>query len=162
MRRPLLRTSVRRISRRQRLRELIAVRGWLRIGEAQWNEILTTIPRLSPTDLQVLEIPVDPPWFGVRQDSLDRLETSLRELSEVYGTRPDLRRFCRDQVIGAKLRAQYASRNPRVDEIRRRAKAEMAEWMRVWLGDPALFPAWARLRREFLGTRLINNSGLVH
>jgi hypothetical protein len=111
---------------------------------------VAAIPGVSPDGLQDLAIPIDAPWFGVRQHSLDQLETSLRELSEVYASRPDLRRFCRDQVIGAKTRAQHASRSERVSRIKRRAKAEMAEWMLVWLGDPALFPAWARLRRECL------------
>jgi hypothetical protein len=26
----------------------------------------------------------------------------------------------------------------------------MVEWMLVWLGDPAMFPAWAGLRRKSL------------
>jgi hypothetical protein len=26
-------------------------------------------------------------------------------------------------------------------------KAEMFEWMLVWLDDPAMFPTWAQLRR---------------
>jgi hypothetical protein len=39
-----------------------------------------------------------------------------------------------------------------VNQIERRTKAEMAEWMLVWLGDPALFPSWILLRLEFLRT----------
>lgn len=152
MTRPLSCTSVPRINKQKRLRELIAARGWQSIGEAQWKEIPTAIPNISPADLQGLEIPVDPPWFGVRQHTLDQLAASLRELSEVYAARPDLRRFCRDQVIGARARARYASRSERVNQIKRRTKAEMAEWMLVWLGDPALFPSWILLRLEFLRT----------
>jgi hypothetical protein len=30
-------------------------------------------------------------------------------------------------------------------------KAEMVEWMLVWLGDPAIFPAWIQLRRQNMG-----------
>jgi hypothetical protein len=37
-----------------------------------------------------------------------------------------------------------------VAEQKRIVKAEMAQWMLVWLGDPALFPAWARLRMDLL------------
>jgi hypothetical protein len=126
----------------------MAARGWRRIGEAEWREILAAIPDVSPTGLQALEIPVDPPWCGVRQHSLEELEASLGEMSEVYAARPDLRRFCRDRVIEARARAQYAARNARVDEGKRRLKAEMAQWMLVWLGDPALFATWVRVRKD--------------
>jgi hypothetical protein len=44
-------------------------------------------------------------------------------------------------VIAAKSRARFLSRKYPL-------KAEMVEWMLVWLGDPAMFPAWAQLRRE--------------
>jgi hypothetical protein len=132
------------------LRELIAARGWRRIGEAEWSEIFTEIPDISVLVLQRLEIPVDPPWCGVRQHTLEELEASLLALSEVYAIRPDLRRFCRDRVIAARALALHVSRNPRVAEQKRIVKAEMAQWMLVWLGDPALFPAWARLRMDLL------------
>ena len=134
----------------RQLRELIAARGWRRIGEAEWSEIFTEIPDISVLVLQRLEIPVDPPWCGVRQHTLEELEASLLALSEVYAIRPDLRRFCRDRIIVARARALHVSRNPRVAEQKRIVKAEMAQWMLVWLGDPALFPAWARLRMDLL------------
>jgi hypothetical protein len=146
-------------SKRKRIRELVAARGWRCIGEYQWNEIVSDIPGISPADLEEEPgIPVEAPWFGVRQHSFDQLENSLRALGGIYAARPDLRRFCRDQVIAARARAKYASRNRRVNEIKRRDKAEMAEWMLVWLGDPALFPEWARLRRELLITRHDSNA----
>jgi hypothetical protein len=72
-------------------------------------------------------------------------------LTQVYGTRPDLRRYYRDLIIAAKDRARWASRSPRVEESRRRMKAEMVEWMLVWLDDPAIFPAWVPLRRRNMG-----------
>jgi hypothetical protein len=68
----------------------------------------------------------------------------------VYETRADLRRYCRDEVIAAKDRARWASLSPRVDEHKRELKAEMVEWMLVWLDDPAVFPIWAQLRRNAL------------
>jgi hypothetical protein len=134
------------------LRELIAARGWRRVGEAEWHEILAAIPDISSAGLQALEIPVDGPWCGVRQHSLEQLKASLGEMSQVYAARPDLRRFCRDRVIEARARAQYASRNARVDEDKRSIKAEMAQWMLVWLGDPALFASWAKVRMDLLRT----------
>jgi len=145
-------TSVPRISKQRQLRELTVARGWRRIGEAEWHEILAAIPDISSAGLSALEIPVDPPWCGVRQHSLEELQGSLEEMSRVYAVRPDLRRFCRDRVIEARARARYASRNARVEEEKRRIKAEMAEWMLVWLGDPSLFATWAKVRLDLLRT----------
>jgi len=134
-------------SRKQRLRDLIEGRQWTRIGDAEWCEIEAAIPGVKPDDLQSLSIAVDPPWSGVRQHTFDELEVSLCGLSEVYGQRPDLARFCRAAVIAAKDRAKWAARSARVDPEKRKVKAEMAEWMLVWLGDPSVFPAWVPLRR---------------
>jgi hypothetical protein len=88
----------------------------------------------------------------VEQHTIEDLDASLRQFSEVYASQPHLRRYCRDQVIAAKNRARFASRNDRVEPDKRRMKAEMVEWLLVWLGDPALFPAWASIRRQRLST----------
>ena len=92
----------------------------------------------------------------VRQHSFAELEASLSDLSGVYAAHEDLRRECRDSVIAAKDRARYASRNGRASELKRRIKAEMVEWMLVWLGDPALFADWARLRRGHMDAELLS------
>jgi len=39
---------------------------------------------------------------------------------------------------------------PRIDAEKQALKAEMTEWLLVWLDDPALFPVWARARRAAL------------
>ncbi len=91
----------------------------------------------------------------VHQHSFADLETSLRFLSRVYASRPELHRECRDVVIKAKDRARFASRNTRATEIKRRIKAEMVEWMLVWLGDPSLFEAWVTLRRQHMDPDLL-------
>lgn len=83
------------------------------------------------------------------------LEDSLRELSALYAEHEDRRREYRDAVIAAKDRARFASRNMRASELKRRIKAEMVEWMLVWLGDPALFADWARLRRGHMDPELL-------
>lgn len=85
------------------------------------------------------------------QHTLDELESTLREVSDVYAARPDLRRYCRDQVIAAKDRARWASRSARAAEDKRRLKMEMVDWMLVWLDDPSMFASWVRLRREKIG-----------
>lgn len=133
---------------------LIHKHAWNRIAETEWHILNAAIPALKPEDLQrivdPLGIPVEPPWSGVRQHTLEDLENSLDALTRVYLDREDLRRFCRVAVIRAKDRAKWAARNSRASEEKRRLKSEMAEWMLVWLGDPALFPEWARLRQNRL------------
>jgi hypothetical protein len=130
--------------------ELIARHGWQSVGEAEWQVLSAAIPGLLPDALQNLPIPTEVPWCGVRQHTLDDLEASLNAFAEVYAARDDLRRFCRAIVIRAKDRAKWASRSDRAAEEKRALKAEMLEWMLVWLGDPALFREWAHLRRSRL------------
>jgi hypothetical protein len=44
-------------------------------------------------------------------------------------------------VIAAKDRAKFlVERNP--------AKAEMVQWMLVWLENPEVFPAWVEARKK--------------
>jgi hypothetical protein len=125
----------------RRVLDLVAARGWGRIGEDEWKELRAALPDVSEATIRRSGISLAQPWRGVAQHTIEELYQSLRELSSIYEQRPDLRRYCRDQVIAAKDRARYLSRiHP--------LKAEMVEWMLVWLGDPAVFPAWAGLRRE--------------
>jgi hypothetical protein len=84
----------------------------------------------------------------VQWKSFDQLEASLCEFQRLYADCPDQRRELRAIVIRTKDRARYASRNPKVAAETRAAKAEMVEWMLVWLGDPAMFADWVRLRRQ--------------
>jgi len=127
--------------KKQRVLDFVAARGWSLIGEPEWLELRAALPDISESTIRGTGIPIAQPWCGVRQHTIDELETSLRELSEVYAKHPHLRRTCREQVIAAKARARFLSRKNAL-------KAEMVEWMLVWLGDPAMFPAWATLRRE--------------
>lgn len=141
----------------QRLRELIAARGWRHIGEAEWNEILGAIPDISATAFQRLEIPVDPPWCGIPQHSLEELEASLLVMGEVYAARPDLRRSCRDRVIEARARAYHASRKIRVPA--RKSGATRPKWPNgCWSGwaIPRCLPR-VRLRIDLLR----NSMGVV-
>ena len=85
----------------------------------------------------------------VRWKTLDELEASLRELQQLYAEQPAQRRELRDAVIGAKDRARFASRNPKVSAEKRSIKEEMVQWMLVWLDDPAMFGDWVTLRRAF-------------
>jgi hypothetical protein len=90
----------------------------------------------------------------VQWKSFDQLEASLCDFQRRYADCPDRRRELRDIVIRTKDRARYASRNPKVAAEKREAKAEMVEWMLVWLGDPAIFEDWVRLRRQATVSRV--------
>jgi hypothetical protein len=128
-----------------------AARGWTRIGEAEWHALQAALPDVPEITLREAGLTIAPPWSGVRQHSLEELEASLDELTGAYEARPDLRPYCREQVIAAKDHARWASRSQRVDAARRALKAEMVEWMLVWLDDPAVFTVWARIRRDRIG-----------
>jgi hypothetical protein len=131
------------ITKKQRVLHYASLRGWGKIGEDEWNELRRELPDVSETTIQQCGIAVDAPWCGVRTHDFEDLEESLRAFSSVYAEREDLRRLCRDRVIAAKDRARWISRRAGGDETLRARKAEMVEWMLVWLGDPAVFPVWA-------------------
>lgn len=139
------------ISKKRRLLDFAAARGWTVIGEPEWRELRSALDDIPESTIRTSGIPISPPWSGVNQHSIDDLESSLLDLTRIYKTRPDLRRYCRDQVIAAKDRARWASQSPKVQESKRRLKAEMAEWMLVWLDDPSMFETWTRLRRPNMG-----------
>ena len=80
--------------------------------------------------------------------TFDALEESLTAMSELYRRDTGARRVCRAAVIAAKDRTRFASKNQKVDLEKRAVKAEMVEWMLVWLDDPAMFPTWAAIRKK--------------
>jgi len=134
--------AVQRVTKKRRVLDFAAARDWPRIGESEWNALRKALPDVSAGVIQQAGLPIDAPWCGVLQHTFTELEESLRNFSAVYETRPNLRRLCREQVIAAKDRAKWLSRRNTADEEMRHRKATMAEWMLIWLGDPALFPAW--------------------
>ncbi len=136
-----------KVTKKQRVRDYVAGRGWDAVGEPEWLELRSALPDVSESTVRESGVAIRRPWSGLAAHSLEDLEESLCEFSRIYEARPDLRRYCREQVIAAKERARWASRSPRVAENKRAMKAEMVEWMLVWLGDPGVFPAWVRLRR---------------
>jgi hypothetical protein len=140
-----------RITKQAQLTAYVRQRGWTRIGESEWRELRAALPDISETTIRDSGLEIDAPWCGVRQHTLDDLQRSLDDFTAVYQSRPDLHSYCRALVIEAKDHARFASRSPRVDEAKRVLKAEMLEWMLVWLGDPGVFPAWSELRRARLG-----------
>jgi hypothetical protein len=144
-------------STKRRLAGYLARHAPERITEAVWLDARTELAPVSDSYLrdllQATGIPFDQPWAGVRQHTLDELENSLREMQEVYqaahaaGNR-ERARYARRQVIAAKDRAKFATRNPRSSPEKRALKDEMAQWMLVWLENPEVFPAWLDARKR--------------
>lgn len=135
-------TVPRKITKKRRVLQYAAERGWRGIGESEWRELRDALPDVSVSVIQQAGLLIDAPWCGVRQHTFEELAASLLAFSEVFGSRPDLRRECRDQVILAKDRARFVSLRAATDEETRERKTIMVEWMLIWLGDPAIFPAW--------------------
>lgn len=131
--------------------DFAALRGWDEIGENEWRELRSALPDISESTLRASGVRIAAPWSGVATHNIDDLGSSLSQLTHLYETRPDLRRYARDQVIAAKDRARWAARNPKTSEATQRMKAEMVEWMLVWLDDPAIFPTWVQLRKQKMG-----------
>ena len=119
------------------------------IGEKEWAMLHVELGPISGSQLRRLlresGVPLGPFVEGVRQETLDSLESSLLRLLAVYEAGDAVQRMSiRRIVIEAKDHARWAARIPE----KRAAKQEMALWMLTWLENPPLFPAWVRLRRE--------------
>ena len=153
MKRPSPGTAVgsRDKSVKQQLLEYLAAENPVTITEAIWQALLFRLAPVSDSYLRDLlrqtRLPFEQPYAGVRQHTLQELETSLREMQGVYadamaaGNR-DRARYCRRQVIAAKDRARFLANNPRTPPEKRTQKQEMVRWMLVWLDNPEVFPAW--------------------
>lgn len=133
------------------MRDFVGERGWSAIREPEWQAMREALPDIPESTLRECGLPLEMPWRGVASHTLDELEASLCEMTRVYQARDDLRRYCRDEVIGAKERARWIAKSSKVEEGKRRLKLEMTKWMLVWLDDPAMFPAWVQVRRRSMG-----------
>lgn len=140
---------------KQQLREYLETARPAAIDESVWQDLLLRLAPVSESYLRDLlratGLPFAQPYAGVRQHTFEELEQSLVEMLAVYrdataagdGTRA---RYCRRQVIAAKDRAKFlAAKSPQ--------KAEMAQWMLVWLENPEVFPAWVEARKRAMACR---------
>lgn len=139
-------------SSRRKISAWVAARAWRRVDALEWADLTAAFPensgKLFNEVLAEAGISVAQPFRGVDTGSLDGLEKTLCELSAYYAAAPpDARRACREMVIAAKDRSRFASRGAKAEPEKKELKARMVEWMLVWLGDPAVFPIWATLRR---------------
>lgn len=130
------------------------LRAWIertaprQIGEPEWQILLDLLAPVSESYLRRLlrdsGVPLTPLVEGVRQESLDTLESSLLRLLAEYERRDAAARLrVRRVVIAAKDHARLAARI----EAKRAEKEEMILWLLTWLENPPVFPEWVRLRR---------------
>jgi hypothetical protein len=139
-------------TKRKQFDALLGEREWTRIDGAEWQELRQLFSESSLREwLHEAGLPVEQPYRGVETKTLADLAESLNAMAELYARDPASRKTCRATVIAAKDRARFASRNLKADFVKRALKAEMVEWMLVWLGDPAMFPAWAAIRKRTIG-----------
>jgi len=121
-------------SKKQRILAWLADREWDRVTEARAGEISQAFPDCSDDTRRaaLLESGVwlTPLIQGVVQDSYQRLQ------------------LIRSIVIQAKDHTELAAHNPKTHDLKRAVKLEMALWLRTWLENPPLFPAWVELRRR--------------
>jgi hypothetical protein len=142
---------------KRRLREILETDRPAAITETVWHDLVARLAPVSESYLRDLlratGLPFEQPWAGVSQHTFEDLEHSLRAMGDVYARAMgagdgDRARRARRQVIAARDRALFLSRNPRSGAQLRARKQEMAQWMLVWLEDPAMFPAWVDARKR--------------
>ena len=144
-------------SAKQALREYFAEEQPAAITEAVWQHLLERLAPVSESYLRDLlrdtGLPFEQPYAGIRQHNWEELEQTLRDMQRVYaeavaaGNR-ERARYCRRQVIAAKDRARYLSRNSHLAAEKREMKDQMVQWMLVWLENPGVFPAWVEARKR--------------
>ena len=144
---------------KQQLREYLAARQPPAITEAVWRDLLQRLAPVSESYLRQLlwatGLPFSQPWAGVRQHTFEELEESLLGMLRIYEAALDAgdrerARYCRRQAITAKNRAKFVAASRGASPEKKAEKQEMAQWMLVWLENPAVFPAWLEIRKRVL------------
>ena len=141
------------------LRSALEAHSFTNIGEEEWGVLLRELAPVAERTLRHLlrrsGLPLQPMVEGVRLESFDHLERTLLALAAEFARARAANdrkreRAIRRVVIVAKEHARMAGRGLS-DPGRRAEKAEMAEWLLVWLANPAVFATWAGLRRRARG-----------
>jgi hypothetical protein len=123
--------------------EWLDARAIRRIGLAEFDLLAAAFPEIPPVSLRKLlrdtGRELAPLIEGVRQEDFDQLARTLTSLAREYEAGDAfVRQRCRRVVITAKDHAKLAARL-------KPGKAEMAEWMIVWLENPGVFEVWCKL-----------------
>jgi len=127
-------------TKRAKLAEWIERQQPSRIGQNEFEQLTEELAPISRSYLRKLlrdsGLHLAPMVEGVRQTNLGVLELSLLALVIEYESgNAAHRQAVRELVITAKEHARWAR------------KEEHILWLRTWLENPPLFPAWARLRK---------------
>ena len=142
---------------KHRLRDYLAATQPPAITAAVWRHLLAHLAPVSESYLRDLlrstDLPFEQPYAGIRQHTFEELEQSLGEMLAIYTAAVAANdraraRYARRQVIAAKDRARFLSRNPRTPTEKKAQKEEMVQWMLVWLENPEVFPAWVAARKR--------------
>jgi hypothetical protein len=125
--------------KRGELAEWLARTEPQRIEEADFGDLLRSLAPISESYLRKLlresGVPLAAMVEGVRQASLDELESSLLAmLAEYEKGDPARRAAVRRVVITAKEHARWHKRE------------EEMLWLLTWLENPTVFPDWVKLR----------------
>jgi hypothetical protein len=145
----------RRVSKQAQFVELAGARGFARIGDAEMTELGAALAPISEGTLRKAArasgLALDPLVEGVVQDSFEALERTLCALEQVYtGSDPERSKRARREVLKAREHAGFSLRRLEPDSERAAFKSEVLLWLRTWLGNPPLFPAWAAIRKRVL------------
>jgi hypothetical protein len=141
------------------VQEHLAQRDLTAVTERDWRSLLEELSPISETYLRHLlhdaGVPIEQPFDGVRQATLEELEQSLVEMERVYSEARECAdhakaQYCRNAVIQAKDHARWTVRSPKTSEEKKILKREMIQWMLIWLENPGVFPAWVKLRKSKL------------
>lgn len=138
------------------MHEWLRSRGAGRVDEALAAEAAAAFPDCSARAMREAflrsGLDVAPMVEGVRQENVEELERTLGALAEEYAAAGvERRRQIRGLVITARQHAEWGSRNRKTSEAQRECRMEALLWIRTWLENPAVFGAWAGLRRRALG-----------
>jgi hypothetical protein len=128
-------------TKRAKLAEWIDQRKSSFIGQEDFEQLAEALAPISESYLRKLVresgVPLAPMVEGVRQSNLGALELSLLALLAEYEPGDaEHRKAVRKLVITAKEHARW------------KGNQEHVLWLAMWLENPPLFPAWARLRKE--------------
>ena len=137
--------------RLQQIQAIVNQQQWPQVDPAAFGVLCERFPSVSPQtlrrDLRETSLEVHALVEGVRLCSLPTLRLSMLALHECHAQFPaEVRRL----ILDARRKAEHVIRNPRVNATKRRQMEEKLLWLRVWLENPALFPAWAALRERSL------------
>jgi len=144
-------------SKKQRILAWLADHNWDSVTESRAGELTQAFPDCSDDTRRAAMLEsgttLAPLVEGVVQDSYKHLEATLGALLGEYlaaresGDAPR-RQLIRSVVIRAKEHTELAAHNPKTHDLKRALKLEMALWLRTWLENPPLFPAWVELRKR--------------